>query len=90
MEARLKRNAVGAQIRKMRSAREMTQEQFVARCHLAGCGITRGTLAKVEAQIRGISDVELFVISKVLGVRIEELFPKAFAATLKTSSRMNE
>jgi transcriptional regulator with XRE-family HTH domain len=64
----------------------MTQEMLVARCNLAGCNITRGTLAKVEAQIRGISDVELFAIAKVFGVRMEELFPKGFSALLKAAA----
>jgi transcriptional regulator with XRE-family HTH domain len=86
MEQRLKRNAVGAEIRKMRDARRLTQEMLVARCYLAGCNISRGTLAKVESQIRGCSDVELFTIAKVLGVRMDELFPKGFAATLKASA----
>lgn len=81
MEQRSKSsNAVGAQIRKLRSDRDMTQERLVARCQLLGCNITRGTLAKVEAQIRGCSAEELFVIAKVLGVEMKELFPRGFAA----------
>lgn len=83
MEQRLQRNAVGAQIRKLRVALDWTQETLVARCNLAGCNITRGTLAKIESQIRGAGDVELFVIAHALGVKIEELFPKDFAAKLK-------
>lgn len=61
----------------------MTQEMLVARCNLAGCNVTRGTLAKIEAQIRGISDVELFTISRVLRVSMEELFPRGLAAALR-------
>ena len=86
MEQRPKRNAVGAEIRKLRNARSMTQEMLVARCNLAGCNITRGTLGKVEAQIRGISDVELFAISRALKVNMEDLFPRGFAAMLKEFS----
>jgi transcriptional regulator with XRE-family HTH domain len=86
MEQGSKRNAVGAEIRKLRNARSITQEMLVARCNLAGCSITRGTLAKIEAQIRGISDVELFTISRVLRVDMEELFPRGFAASLKASA----
>jgi transcriptional regulator with XRE-family HTH domain len=83
MEHRRNRNAVGTEIRKLRNARSMTQEMLVARCNLAGCNITRGTMAKIEAQIRGISDVELFTISRVFRVNMEELFPRGFAVTLK-------
>ena len=85
MEQGPKRNAVGAEIRKLRNARSMTQEMLVARCNLAGCNITRGTLAKIEAQIRGACDVELFTIARALKVDMEALFPKGFAATLKAS-----
>jgi len=76
-------NFVGATIRRLRNAKNWTQEVLAARCGVAGCDITRGTLAKIEAEIRGISDVELFVIAQVLGVGIEELFPHGFAARLK-------
>ncbi len=78
-------NAVGAQIRKLRGDRDMTQERLVARCQLLGCNITRGTLAKVEAQIRGCSAEELFAIAKVLGVRMEELFPRGFTTRRKVA-----
>ena len=90
MEQRLKRNAVGAQIRKLRNQRNWTQEILVARCNVAGCNISRGTLAKVEAQIRGVSDVELFAIAKAFTVEIEELYPKGFAATLKAAGGVDE
>ena len=82
MEQRSK-NAVGVQIRKLRDAKGWTQEVLAARCAVAGYEISRGTLAKIEAQIRGISDVEMFVIAKVLAVTIPDLFPKDFAARLK-------
>jgi len=74
-------NFVGATIRRLRNARNWTQDVLAARCGVAGCDITRGTLAKIEAGIRGISDVELFVIAQVLSVEIE--FPHGFAARLK-------
>ena len=77
------RNYIGPKIRSLRNAKNWTQEVLVARCGVAGHDITRGTLAKIEAGIRGVSDVELFVIAKVLGVKIEELFPDSFAKLLK-------
>jgi transcriptional regulator with XRE-family HTH domain len=79
-----RRNAVGATIRKLRDAQNLTQEMLAARCGVAGFEIPRGTLAKIEAQIRGASDIELFVIARVLGVKIEDLFPPRFAARLKS------
>ncbi len=61
----------------------MTQDLLAARCCVAGCDISRGTLAKIEAQIRGSSEVELFVIAKILGVKLEELFPDNFSKKLR-------
>ena len=90
MEQRPTSNAVGAQIRKLRSAKDMTQERLVAQCQLTGLGLTRGTLAKIEAQIRGCSAEELFIIAKVLGVRMEELFPRGYAATLKAGRQADD
>jgi transcriptional regulator with XRE-family HTH domain len=76
-------NVVGATVRKLRNSQKLTQEMLSARCGVAGYDIARGTLAKIEAQIRGTTDIELFVIAKALGVSIETLFPPNFAARLK-------
>jgi transcriptional regulator with XRE-family HTH domain len=61
----------------------MTQEVLSARCGVAGYEISRGTLAKIEAQIRGVTDLELFVIARVLRVGIEDLFPDQLQNRLK-------
>ncbi len=76
-------NVVGATVRRLRNSQNLTQEIFSARCGVAGYEIPRGTLAKIEAQIRGVSDIELFVLARVLGVSIEALFPPHFARHLK-------
>ena len=82
MEQRSK-NAVGAEIRRLRDSRGWTQEVLAARCAVAGYEISRGTLAKIEAQVRGISDIELFVMAKALAVTIPDLFPRDFATRLR-------
>ncbi|MFH1066871.1 MAG: helix-turn-helix transcriptional regulator [bacterium] len=76
MEQHQPRNAVGTTIRKMRASKGLTQAMLVARCNVAGLDISRGTLAKIEAQIRGVSDIELFIIAKIFKVKIEDLFSK--------------
>ncbi len=39
-----------------------------------GCDINPTSYSKLEGQIRSATDKELFVIAKILGVPIEELF----------------
>jgi transcriptional regulator with XRE-family HTH domain len=69
------RNVVGSQIRKLRDAQGWSQETLAARCGRLGWDISRGTLAKVEAQVRCVSDEELMILAKALGVKVDELYP---------------
>ena len=80
---RMKQNAVGPAVRRLRYAKKITQDTLAARCGVAGCDLSRGTLAKIEAQIRGVTEVELFTLAKVLRVRMDELFPPDFTRQLK-------
>jgi len=70
-------NVVGSQIRKARYQLGLTQEQFAARCQLAGLDISRGTLAQIESRVRYITDEELFIIASALKTPLEDLFPPA-------------
>ena len=85
MEQSLQKNAVGATIRQLRYKRGWTLEALAAKCEVAGCAISRGTLAKIEAQIRSATDVEIFAIAAVLQVPIPALYPKDFARHLRAS-----
>ena len=61
-------NIVGPQIRKLRYQQEMTQAMFAARCSILGWDLSRGTLSKIEAQLRCVTDAELVVLAKALKV----------------------
>jgi transcriptional regulator with XRE-family HTH domain len=56
----------------------LTQEAFAAKCQLHGMDISRGTVSQIEAQIRCVSDEELFLLASALGVSTESLYPPAF------------
>jgi transcriptional regulator with XRE-family HTH domain len=71
-------NIVGKEIQKLRYQIELTQEQFATQCQLNGLDISRGTVSQIEAQIRCVSDSELFLLASVLGVPIESLYPPNF------------
>jgi transcriptional regulator with XRE-family HTH domain len=67
-------NVVGKEIQKRRYGLGLTQEQLAAKCQLHGLDISRGTLSQIEAQLRCVSDSELFQIASVLGVSTDSLF----------------
>ncbi len=69
-----KANIVGTQIRAIRKEKNLTQEQLAAKCNLEGFDISRGTLAKIEAGVRQVIDIEIVLISKALNIGIDELF----------------
>lgn len=69
-------NVIGPQVRNLREQSKMTQEQLTARCNLIGWNISRGTLAKIEAQVRRVTDDEVALMAKALKVDISELYER--------------
>jgi transcriptional regulator with XRE-family HTH domain len=68
-------NIVGPQIRKLRYQQEVTQEMFAARCSILGWDLSRGTLSKIEAQLRCVTDAELVILAKALKVEVSAILP---------------
>jgi transcriptional regulator with XRE-family HTH domain len=69
---------VGKEIQKRRYEMDLTQEEFASKCQLHGFDISRGTVSQIEAQVRCVSDSELFFLASVLGVSTESLYPPSF------------
>jgi transcriptional regulator with XRE-family HTH domain len=69
------RNIAGPEIRRLRVQRGLTQQMLVAKCNLLGWNISRETLAKIECQVRWLSDLELLFAAKALAVPVEQLLP---------------
>lgn len=67
-------NRVGPAVRLLRERQALTQEQLVARCNLLGWDISRGTLAKIESQVRRVTDYEVFWLAEALRVSVNDLF----------------
>jgi hypothetical protein len=53
----------------------MTQAMLTARCCRAGWDIGENTIAKIEAQIRCVTDKEIVFLTKALGVKNQDVFP---------------
>ena len=61
----------------------MSQQALASRVALLGYNLSRATLAKIEAEIRGVLDVELFVIAHALRVTVMELFPEGLLKMIR-------
>ena len=70
-------NVIGPQVRQLREQQKLTQVELAARCNLAGWNISRGTLAKIEAKVRRVTDDEVALLAKALKVDIERLFEES-------------
>jgi transcriptional regulator with XRE-family HTH domain len=66
-------NMIGPTLRSLREAEGLTQAEFAARLQLAGWDISRETLAKVESQVRCVTDRELVRFAEALEVDPSEL-----------------
>ena len=69
-------NIIGKQVSRLRNGLDLSQEDLSARCQRQGLDISRGTLAKIEAGIRCVSDQEALLLAQALGVGVSDLFPR--------------
>ena len=69
-------NMVGRNIESLRKERGIKQKDFIAKMQVMGCDINPTSYSKLEGQVRSATDKEIYVISKILGVKMEELFDK--------------
>lgn len=66
---------VGQQIRLLREAKGLTQEQLAARLQVRGCDVTRSALAKIEVGQRHIYAGELRCLREALETTYDALLP---------------
>ena len=69
-------NMVGKNIERLRKERGIKQKDFIAKIQVMDCDINPTSYSKLEGQLRSATDKELYVISKILNVPMEELFKK--------------
>jgi transcriptional regulator with XRE-family HTH domain len=67
-------NVIGIATERLRRERGIKQKDFVARMQALGCDINPTSYSKLEGQLRSASDLEVYVIAKLLGVPMEALF----------------
>jgi transcriptional regulator with XRE-family HTH domain len=72
---RTHRNLVGTEIRRRRLQLGWSQAKTARHLELAGLAISRSGLAKIECGMLWVGDFELLYFARVLGIRVQDLFP---------------
>ena len=67
-------NMVGGNIRKFRTAKNMSQQTLSDKLEMMAIYICRGSISRIEDKQRTVTDIELYGIAKVLGVGISDLY----------------
>jgi len=76
-------NVVGPQVRKLRQQKGWTQHQLAVKLQLASWDTSRESVTSLENSQRRVPDLELLILARVLGVKMENLFPRGIGTKLK-------
>ena len=68
-----KKNICGERLRQARVIKRFRQEDLAARIQLEGVNMERDSISRIEIGTRFVSDFELKVFAKVLGVSVNWL-----------------
>jgi transcriptional regulator with XRE-family HTH domain len=63
-------NIVGRRVREARLAKGLTQDQLASALQLGGRNISRTGVAKIEMELRSVTDIELKLLAKTLKVSV--------------------
>ena len=64
------RNIIGRHVRKARLSQtpKLTQRELAARLQILGMPVDRAGISKIENDIRTVTDIEVLIMAKALGV----------------------
>ena len=66
-------NLIGNNVRAFRKKKKISQQALSVQLELMGVYVCRGSISRIEDKSRTVTDIELYAISKVLGVGMEDL-----------------
>lgn len=81
-----KANISGDRIHQARTAQRLSQDALAAKLQVAGLGIGREAISRIETGLRFVTDYELVIFARVLGVTIEWL--RRYAGLKKACTKM--
>ncbi|GFI42839.1 hypothetical protein IMSAGC018_00503 [Lachnospiraceae bacterium] len=68
------KNIIGEKVKKLRKEKKLSQQQLSDRLETLAIYICRGSVSRIEDCSRTVTDIELYGLSKVLDVPIEDFF----------------
>lgn len=66
-------NMIGTNLKKYRKIKKMSQQEISDKLETMAIYICRGSISRIEDMSRTVTDIELYGISKVLGISIDDL-----------------
>ncbi|MBD5100253.1 MAG: helix-turn-helix transcriptional regulator [Clostridiales bacterium] len=68
-----KMNLIGANVEKRRKELHMSQQQLSNKLELCAVYVCRGSISRIEDYSRTVTDIELYALSQVLKISINDL-----------------
>lgn len=70
-------NMVGDKVKELRLAKGMSQQAVSNKLETMAIYVCRGSISRIEDKTRTVTDIELYGLSQVFGVNIEDFFSTA-------------
>ncbi len=68
------KNMVGKKIKQLRKEKHLSQQELSIKLETMAIYICRGSISRIEDQSRTVTDIELYGLSQVLSVPVQDLF----------------
>ncbi len=68
------KNLIGSNLKNIRKKQHMSQQELADKLETLAIYICRGSISRIEDKSRTVTDIELYGLSKILGVSIDSLF----------------
>ena len=68
------KNLIGDKIKQLRTDKNFSQQKVSDQLEMLAIYICRGSISRIEDKSRTVTDIELYGLSQVFGVSIQELF----------------
>jgi transcriptional regulator with XRE-family HTH domain len=74
-------------VRRLREERKLSQRDLAARLQRMGLSLTQALISKIESRNRTVTDLEVGVLAKALGVQPGDLFEGWVAPSIGSGRR---